>query len=107
MFGSDLLVAFEISASLTHEPDGSVLCIFSPAGEEKIVISESCHALFTVYLAGAQKVEHFLRADGDACEYGRLDCRVAARFGAAQVHDQVEKILRMIRLKRKDELVVI
>jgi hypothetical protein len=46
MFGADLLVAFEISASLTHEPDGSVLCFFSPAGAEKIVIIESSHALF-------------------------------------------------------------
>src|SRR5467141_1406761 len=99
MFGADLLIAFEVSASLAHEPDRSILCIFSPAGTEKIVILESSHPLFTVDLSGSQEVKHLLRAYGDAREYGCLDGSVSARFGASQVHDQVEKILRMIRLK--------
>src|SRR5438128_9162726 len=99
MLCSDLLIAFEISACLSHEPDWSVLCLFPPAGSEKIVILEFGHALFAIDLSWSQKVKHLLRSDGDTCENGRLDRGVSACFATAQVHYQVKKIPRMVRLK--------
>src|SRR5437870_13834232 len=51
MLCSDLLIAFEISACLSHEPDWSVLCLFPPTSTEKIVILELGQALFTTDLS--------------------------------------------------------
>src|SRR6266704_1968550 len=99
MFCPYLLIAFEISACLSHEPDWSVLCLFPPAGSEKIVILEFGHALFATDLSWSQKVKHLLRSDGDAREDGCLDGGVSACFATAQVHHQVKKIPRMVRLK--------
>src|SRR5438132_13958514 len=51
MLCPDLLIAFEISACLSHEPDRSVLCLLPPASSEKIVILQPGHALFATDLS--------------------------------------------------------
>src|SRR6266568_3267999 len=55
----------------------------------------------------SEEVEHFLGSDRFAREYWRLDGRVLARLTTSELHDEVEKVFRSVRLEGQDEFVII
>ena len=55
----------------------------------------------------AEAGQRFRQRHGDAGEGRRVAQRVLARFGVAQLHHQVEKVLRAVGLERNDELLVV
>src|SRR6266487_6069489 len=58
-------------------------------------------------ILSSEKVKHFLRSDRFAREYRGLDRRVLARLTTPELHDEVEKIFRSIRLEGEHKFVIV